>query len=56
MMLAMRLLPQWSRWSACFLGPWMTVGLARCALLPLSALEKLREKSCEDVHDSAHAP
>ena len=23
-----------------------------CALLPLSALENLREKSCEDVHDS----
>jgi hypothetical protein len=35
-----------------FLGPWMFVGLARCALLPLFALERLREKSCEDVHDS----
>ena len=26
--------------------------LARCALLPLFALVNLREKSCEDVHDS----
>ena len=25
----------------------------RCALLPLWALLNLREKSCEDVHDSA---
>jgi hypothetical protein len=35
-----------------FWGPWRTVGFARCALPPLFALEKLREKSCEDVHDS----
>ncbi len=30
----------------------MTFGLARCALLPLFALVKLREKSCEDMYDS----